>query len=126
MHGNFTSDSSFNTLDCSTIKAVRITESFLIKQGFNGNILAQSVPQLGTLKQELICLELEVSCPPELKRLAGGHLTGWIRRAVFLHNDINDKNDVFKPKNSCETRTFSAVEIDNLSLSKKRRRDRRG
>ena len=126
MHGNFTSDSSFNTLDCSTIKAVRITESFLIQQGFNGNILAQSVPQLGTLKQELICLELEVSCPPELKRLAGGHLTGWIRRAVFLHNDNNDKNDVFKPENSCEARTFSAVELENRSHYKQKRGRRRG
>ena len=126
MHGNFTSDSSFNRLDCSIIEAVRITESFLIQRGFNGNILAQSVPQLGTLEQELICAELEIDSPLDLKILAGRHLTGWIKRGVLLHNDINDKNDVFKPENSCEARTFSAVELDNLSLSKKRRRDRRG
>ena len=126
MHGNITSEFSFTTLNCNTIAAVRAVESYVRQCGFNGNILAQSVRQNGTLKQELICLELEVFCPPELKRLAGGHLTGWIRRAVFLHNDINDKNDVFKPKNSCEARTFSAVELDNLSLSKKRRGRRHG
>jgi len=126
MYGNITSEFHFTYPHYRRSGLIKKIVSVARTFGYLGDPYADFVPNCGPYLQQRAIAAIAAECCRFCHPKDSEFALGIVKRCVLLHNDINDKNDVFKPENSCEARTFSAVELDNLSLSKKRRRDRRG
>ena len=126
MHGNITSDLHFTNPHYRRSGLIKKIVSVARTFGYLGDPYADSVPNCGSEIQQRAIVAIAVKCGPDCHPNDRDFALGIVKRCVLLHNDINDKNDVFKPENSCEARTFSAVELENRSHYKQKRGRRRG